>query len=110
MSYITDFHKAHDAATSQNVKDWLLIKAVAREVSIGLFRVLTYTILYPFIVLGIGIFEAIKEIIGALLAWPAAIWDEGLRKIFVSLRALRHIRNPVLPVNRKVTLCRERPE
>lgn len=101
MGYIQDFHRAHDEATSQNVKDWLLIKAVAREVSIGLFKSLVYIILYPLIVLWIGIFEVTKEIIGALLAWPAAIWDEELHKVFVSLRALRYIRNPVLPVNRK---------
>lgn len=102
MSYITKFQKAHDEATSQNVKDWLLIKAVAREVAIGIGRALVFIFLYPIVVLGIGLWDATKEIFMALVAWPVDIWNEGLARAWRGIKALRHIRNPTLPVNVKI--------
>ena len=42
MSYITDFHKAHDKATSQRAKDWLLIKVILRELAVGIWRTIAY--------------------------------------------------------------------
>jgi hypothetical protein len=110
MTSIPDFHKAHDEATSQNVKDWLLIKIVAQEFALGLIKAIAYLLFYPpaIIVLAIGI--CLRDTFGALLEWPSTIWEEGGRKAFLAIRALHNLRQPVLPVNRKVTLCKERPE
>jgi len=110
VNRIQAFHKAHDTATSQRAKDWLLIKIVFQEIALGSARALAYFLLYPpaIIILVIGI--CLRDMLGALLEWPSTIWEEGLRKVFFSFRALRNIGNPVLPVNRKVTLCKERPE
>lgn len=107
MTSISDFHKAHDTATSQFMKDWLLIKIVLQEVALGSARALAYFLLYPpaIIILAIGI--CLRDTLGALQEWPSTIWEEGLRKAFLAIRALRNIGNPVLPVNRKVTLCKE---
>lgn len=102
MNYIKNFQKAHDEATSQNVKDWLLIKAVIREVAIGLFRSLIYLFFYPVVVMAIGLCEIVKEMFYAIIAWPVNIWKEGLARAWRGVKALKYIRKDTLPVNVKI--------
>ena len=53
--YILRFQKAHKEATSQNAKDWLLIKAVFCVGIIGLIRATFSLVAYPPILLAIAI-------------------------------------------------------
>jgi len=97
---IKSFQAKHDNTTSQLHKDLLLIGTVALCIAIRLGQALLAFVLFVPIMLGIGLLECIKQLGLGIAAWPIAVWD-CLKPIPSYAMALRYIRNPTLPANRK---------
>lgn len=96
---IKGFQEKHYRAKAQWHKDLLLIGAVALTVTIVTIRSAFVIVLYPIILLGIGVWECIKQLFGAIVSFPIYLWEEHLSYIPKYLKALRHIGNDTLPVN-----------
>jgi hypothetical protein len=97
---IRSFQVKHDNATSQLHKDLLLIRTVALCIAIRLGQAMLAFILFIPVMLYIGLLECIKQLWLGLIAWPIAIWD-CLKHIPGYAKALRHLGQDTLPVNRK---------
>lgn len=97
---IKSFHVKHENTTSQLHKDLLLVGTILVCIAIRLGQALLAFILFPPIMLAIGVWECIKQLGFGLVAWPMAAW-EYLEYIPSYAKAFRQLGQETLPVNRK---------
>ena len=96
---IRGFQNKHYYAKAQWQKDLWLIGTVISCIVIRLVQAVVSFILFPFIMLGIGIWECTKQLWVGFIAWFISPW-EFLKHIPTYIKALKLIGKPILPVNK----------